>query len=186
MFAGQILAGALLLVLGRKLFWLYVAVLGFATGLTVASRLFNVQPEWVQLLIGIGFGLFGALLAYFFQEVAVAVAGFMGGSYVATSLLASFGYNAGQAGDMLVWGLFIAGGIIGAVLAIMLFDWALILLTSLAGAMLVVEGLSMTLPGNWLIVVVLFAIGVIIQAGIEGLNPREDRATTATSTRPVG
>src|SRR4051812_37289435 len=121
MFAGRILAGGLLLVLGRKLFWLYVAILGFVTGLTVASRLFNVQPEWLQLVIAIGFGILGAILAYFFQEIAVAVAGFLAGAYVALTLATSVAGNAMQNGDVLSWVVFIVGGLIGAVLAVMLF-----------------------------------------------------------------
>jgi hypothetical protein len=92
MLIGRILAGALLLVLGRKLFWLFVAVVGFATGLMLATRFFQTQPEWLQLLIGIGFGLVGALLAYFFQEIAIAVAGFLAGGYIALSLTVSRGY----------------------------------------------------------------------------------------------
>ena len=60
MFPERILAGGLLLVLGRKLFWLYVALLGFAAGLTVASQLFHIQQEWLQLVIGIAFGIVGA------------------------------------------------------------------------------------------------------------------------------
>ncbi|MGC1378698.1 MAG: DUF4203 domain-containing protein, partial [Anaerolineales bacterium] len=133
----QILAGGLLLVLGRKLFWLYLAILGFVTGLTISSGYFHVQPEWLQLVIGIGFGILGALLAYFFQGVAVIVAGFEGGGSIATSLLTVFAYTTARAGDALFLEVFIVGGVIGAVLALMFFDWALIILTSLAGALLI-------------------------------------------------
>ena len=181
MFVGKILAGGLLIAFGRKLFWLYVALLGFAAGLSAASRLFHVQPEWLQLVIGVAFGIVGGLLAYFFQKVAVAVAGFLGGAYVATSLLTIFAYNPGRNDDVLVWGLFLIGGIIGAALAAMVFDWALIILTSLAGALLVMEGLNLPMPAGWLIAVVLFIIGVILQAGIEGLPSQEDRTTTSTT-----
>jgi hypothetical protein len=181
MFVGRILAGGLLIAFGRKLFWLYVALLGFATGLSMSARLFHVQPEWQQLVIGIVFGIVGALLAYFFQEIAVAVAGFLGGAYVASSLLAVFVNNPAQNGDLLAWGLFLVGGIIGAMLAIMLFDWALIILTSLAGALLVMEGLNLPMPAGWLIAFVLFAIGIILQAGISGLPRQEDTTTRSSS-----
>lgn len=180
MFVGRILAGGLLIAFGRKLFWLYVALLGFATGLTMSARLFHVQPEWQQLVIGIVFGIVGALLAYFFQEVAVAVAGFLGGAYVASSLLAVF-VNNPQNGDLLAWGLFLVGGIIGVMLAIMLFDWALIILTSLAGALLVMEGLNLPMPAGWLIAFVLFVIGIILQAGIDGLSRQDEQVTQRTT-----
>src|SRR5258706_1200591 len=87
MLAGRILAGGLLLVLGRRLFWFYVAVLGFAAGLTLASRVFHVQPEWMQLVIGIMFGIVGAILAFFFQEIAIVVAGFLAGASIPLTLM---------------------------------------------------------------------------------------------------
>jgi hypothetical protein len=181
MFAGRILAGALLLVLGRKLFWLYVAILGFAAGLSVAARFFQAQPEWVQLVIGIVFGLVGAVLAYFFQGIAVAVAGFLAGAYVALSLVAGPSLNATADGDGLAWILFFVGGIIGAVLAIMLFDWALIILSSLTGAMMVTEGLNLAGdPFGWLLTAGLFVLGVIIQSRLER-PARQQRTTTSAS-----
>jgi len=181
MLAGRILAGGLLLVLGRKLFWLFVTILGFTTGLTVASRFFQAQPEWLQLVIGIGFGIVGAILAYFFQEIAIAVAGFMAGGYIALSLISAFAGNPGPNSDAFTWVLFFVGGIIGTVLAFMLFDWALIILSSLAGALLVTEGLKMTGPVGWLIAAGLFILGVIIQSRLER-PPRPQRRKTTTST----
>ena len=175
MLAGRILAGGLLLLLGRKLFWLYVGLLGFATGLTIAQRLFHIEPEWVQLLIGIGLGILGALLAYFFQEIAIAVGGFFGGAYVAAGLLNLFTTSASPSNDVVTWTLFIVGGVVGAILAIMLFDWALIILTSVAGALLVVEGLALTPAWASVLTIVLAIIGVVIQAGIQRLpTQRED------------
>ena len=182
MFVGRILAGGLLLVLGRKLFWLYVALLGFAAGVTAAQQLFHVEPEWMQLLIGIVLGILGALLAYFFQEIAIAVGGFFGGAYVATSLLSVFAYAPGQTNDVLTWTLFILGGIVGAILAVMLFDWALIILTSVAGALLVVEGLSLTTTWASVVTVVLAILGVVIQAGIQRLPPRREDVTVHHTT----
>jgi len=171
----KVLAGGLLLVLGRKLFWLYIAILGFVVGLMVASRLFQVQQEWLQLVIGIVFGIVGALLATFFQRFAIAVAGFLGGAYIATSLAASLGQN----GVALTWVLFFVGGFIGAILMAMLFDWALIILSSLAGALLVIEGLHLTGPIGWLIAGGLFILGLVIQAKLER-PPRPARKNSTT------
>src|SRR5262245_35777477 len=127
MFAGKILAGGLLLVFGRKLFWFYIALLGFAAGLNVSTQLFHVQEEWLRLLIGIAFGVIGAVLAYFFQKIAIGVAGFLGGAYVATSLLAALVPESGRVGNGLEWILFFVGGILGVIVATTLFDWALMI-----------------------------------------------------------
>ncbi len=181
MFAGRILAGGLLLVLGRKLFWLFVAILGFAAGLTVAARLFHVQPEWLQLVIAIAVGILGALLAYFLEKIAIAVSGFLGGAYIATSLAISLAGNMEPKGDVLSWVFFIVGGIVGAVLAVMLFDWALIILSSLAGALLVMEGLKLTGPVGWLIALGLFIVGIVIQSRINKPPRRTNTIPTRTT-----
>jgi hypothetical protein len=163
MLPGRIIAGGLLLILGRKLFWLFVALLGFATGLTVATSLFHIEQEWLQLIIGIAFGIVGALLAYFLQEIAITVAGFLAGAYVATILARNFIQNA----DVLTWVLFFIGGIVGAILMATLFDWALIILSSLAGALLITEGMHLANPLSWLVTLGLFILGIIIQANME-------------------
>lgn len=182
MFLGRILAGGLLLVIGRKLFWLYVGILGFVAGLTASERLFHVQPEWVQLLVGIALGIIGALLAYFFQEIAIAVAGFFAGAYLASSFSTMLAVNPGQTGDVLTWILFIVGGLLGAFLAVMVFDWALIVLTSVTGAMLVVEGLSIAAPWAFWSMVGLAVVGVIIQAGLEPPRYTHHREITTPHT----
>ncbi len=85
MIAVQILIGALLLAFGRRLFWLFVGVCGFAAGLYVASQLVAAQSEWLALLVALSAGAVGALLAIFFQRLAVGVAGFLGGALIAGS-----------------------------------------------------------------------------------------------------
>ena len=180
MLAGRILAGGLLLVFGRKLFWLFVAIIGFATGLAVASRFFPTQPEWLQLLIGVAFGLVGAVLAQLFQEVAIAVAGFLAGGYIGLSLVGIMAGHTAPSTDTFTWIVFIVSGLIGAALAFMLFDWALILLSSVAGALLVTEGLKIVGPTGWLVAAGLFVLGVIIQSRMER-PPRPERRRAASS-----
>jgi hypothetical protein len=46
-------SGALLLVLGWKLFWLFVGVVGFAAGLQAAQLYFGPQPFWVLWAAGL-------------------------------------------------------------------------------------------------------------------------------------
>lgn len=182
MLIGRIVAGGLLLVLGRKLFWLFVAVVGFAIGLAFAERLFSAQPEWVQLVIGIVFGIVGAILAHFFQEIAIAVGGFLAGAYIALTLYASLSGAPAANGSGLGWILFFVGGIIGAVVAFMLFDWALIILSSLSGALLITEGFNLAGPMGWLAVIGLFILGVIIQANLERPPRRQTRSSSRVAS----
>jgi hypothetical protein len=67
----QIVAGIGLLVLGRKLFWLFVSGIGFVAALALASRFLGGMPEWLQILLAVGVGLVGALVAIFLQKAAI-------------------------------------------------------------------------------------------------------------------
>lgn len=46
MLVSQLLVGVVLLLFGRRLFWLFVAACGFAVGLNLAPQLTSTQSEW--------------------------------------------------------------------------------------------------------------------------------------------
>src|SRR6476661_9326781 len=83
-----VIIGAAILLFGRKLFWLFVAALGFAVGLEIAVYFMKDPPQWMLLLVGLGCGVVGALLAILVQKIAVAVAGFIAGGRIAWALAA--------------------------------------------------------------------------------------------------
>ena len=153
------LLGVALLVSGRKLFWLFVAAAGFMAGLQIAARTIG-GPEWVGIAIGIFFAIGAALLAVFLKTIAIGVAGFLMGGSVLTSIAGLFGMDYG----MLYWGLFLVGGVGGIILITMFFDLALIWLSSLAGAYLVMG--IIPLEGVWRILtfVAILFVGVIYQS----------------------
>src|ERR1041385_6355086 len=76
----SVLVGLALLLFGRRLFWLFVAALGFAIGLQLAPYLSQNPPLWLSLLLSLGLGLLGALLAVVLQKLAIAIAGFLVGA----------------------------------------------------------------------------------------------------------
>lgn len=155
-----IAAGALLLVAGRKLFWLFIAVTGFFVGVEVARDLFTTQPEWVVWVFAAGAGLVGAVLAIVFERVAFALAGFYAGGY-----LAIMGVNAlGLALPDLV--VFMTGGIIAAIIATLVLDWAIIVLSSLVGAGMIVTSLGLEPLAGGILAGALAAAGILLQATI--------------------
>jgi len=156
----RILAGIGLLVLGRKLFWLFVGLIGFVSGIQVATRFFPGQPEWMILAIALTAGVLGALLAVFLQWLAIGLAGFLAGAYIVTRLVHVSGLVTGG----MDWLLFLIGGILGLILIIILFDWALIILSSLAGAGLVTESVHIDHSGAVLLFIVLVITGVVVQS----------------------
>jgi hypothetical protein len=153
------IGGIILLVAGRKLYWLFVGLIGFAAGLALTSLFVNMESEALQWLIAIGLGILGGLLAVGLQKVAVGAAGFIAGGYGLVYFLEILGLEAGN----LDWIFFIGGGIAGLVLILALFDFALILLSSLAGATLVSQAVNFT---DWQVTAVflgLVLLGVLIQ-----------------------
>lgn len=157
----NLLLGGSLLVAGRKLFWLFVAVLGFIVGLQITQRFFH-GPEILSLIVGIIFGIIFALLAIFLETIAIGIAGFIGGGYILSTLGNMLGINGGA----IYWIIYIIGGILGVVLIMMLLDWALITLSSLAGAALVVQSLPRPPISGSLLFIILVGIGFIIQASV--------------------
>ena len=157
-----IVVGAAILLFGRKLFWLFVAALGFAVGIEIAAYFMRDPPVWMTLLAALGLGLLGALLAILLQKFAVAVAGFIAGGRVAWGLSAAFfAEHAHYRGIT-----FVIGGILGALLLLALFDWVLILLSSVEGAHLIGNGIPLPEKGAVILFVVLTVIGVIVQASM--------------------
>ena len=86
----DLVAGTVLLLVGRKLFWLFVAVAGFYVGVEEARALLADRPTWLIWLVAIAAGLIGAILAMLFQRVGFALAGFYAGAYVALVMVERF------------------------------------------------------------------------------------------------
>ena len=136
----QVILGLIVLLFGRKLFWLFVGILGFLAGSRLGALLLVGDPAWVVLATSILLGLGGALLAVFFERLAFALAGFYCGVFLAAGL----SLETGLFPQSIL--LLLAGGLVGAVLAALVMDWALAALSALAGAGAVVMALPLS-PG---------------------------------------
>ena len=55
----RIMIGLMLLGLGYRVFWLFVASVGFVVGLQMAQLYFGLQPLWVMWASALLFGLVG-------------------------------------------------------------------------------------------------------------------------------
>src|SRR6266498_4688539 len=154
------LIGVVILLFGRKLFWLCVAAVGFAAGVEIAPHLVHEPSTLLALTVALVLGFIGALLALFLQKIAIAVAGFLTGGKLAVAIVAAlFAQYAHSFGIT-----FLIGGIIGALLLLALFDWALIVLSSVVGAHLIQSALTLPPSGSTILFVGLAAIGIIVQA----------------------
>ncbi len=158
----EILAGVALLVAGRRMFWLFVGLIGFISGIRVGAHFFPGQPEWMILAIALMAGVLGALLAFVLQWLAIGLAGFLAGAYIIVSLPHLSGWGASG----IDWLFFFIGGILGTLLIIVLFDLALIILSSLAGAGLVIEPVHADRWVTALLFIGLFIVGVVVQSRV--------------------
>src|SRR5450432_282550 len=156
------LLGIALLFFGRRLFWLFVAALGFAIGLQLAPYLSQHPPLWLSLLLSFGLGLIGALLAVLVQKLAIGVAGFLVGGRVAIAIAAAFLVNHAHYSAI----TFVVGGIIGALLMLALFDWALIIFSAIEGARLIADSVHLPSTGTTILVVALAIFGIFAQGAM--------------------
>ena len=126
----------------------------------------------LAIVAGLVVGVIFALLAIFLQTVAIGAAGFFAGGYILTVLAGMLGVG----GDTFSWIVYIIGGILGVILVIFLFDWALITLSSLAGASLIIQAFFTRGATGGVFFFILFIAGVLIQGSIL----RRERAAAAT------
>lgn len=163
-----LLAGAALLLAGRRLFWLFVGLVGFFTVYRWFEP-YGAAPT-VRLVVAIAAGVVGILLAIFLQKVAVALAGFfVGGWFVAQLLGLHMTHPRGM--DLLI---FAVAGIVAAILAVKVFDLALVLLSSLAGAGLIADALHPRPSAERILILVLFVVGLAVQLGFTARRRRRE------------
>ncbi|MBC8418668.1 MAG: DUF4203 domain-containing protein [Desulfobacteraceae bacterium] len=164
MFIINILVGIAALILGRKLFWLFVGAIGFVYGMNITVLFSSGLPDLLVVVIALIAGLIGALVAVFFQKVAVVLVGFAAGGYLIASLLNIAGWKA--VAVPVPWLPFLIGGLAGALLLYFLFDWTLIFFSSIIGASLISQSIQIDPFVKGLLFVGLFIVGFVTQAGM--------------------
>jgi hypothetical protein len=158
----NVIIGLFLVFVGRGLFWLFVACVGFASGYHYAQQIWAIHSPLTILIISIAAGGLGAIIAIFFQKAAILIAGFAAGGYVVLSLVNQF---AGLPLQM-NWLPYVIGGIIGAVILYFVFDWALIVLSTLTGAILIVRMVAFDPWVEMALFFVLVIAGMAFQAKV--------------------
>jgi len=158
--------GVLLLLLGRRLYWLFVGGIGFVIGLSLATDFAHRRPDGTALLIGLGAGLLGIVLALVLQRLAIVVAGFLAGGWLGVELVRAVGASMART----PWIPVIVGGVVGALLAATLFDTVLVILSSLVGAAL----LSEILAGRPVMRAVVFLLLVLVGIAVQTRRKRRE------------
>lgn len=155
-----VLLGIIILVAGRKLFWLTVGAAGFIVTLVFALNFLEDQPAWLALVIALSAGVIGIILALVLQQIVVVIAGFLISGYSALWLLQNLAINISP----WEWAAFIIAGVIGSIFALYVFEIALLILSSMIGATMI---LQITQFEEWLTLLlfaVLMAVGIYVQS----------------------
>ena len=156
-----LIVGLAVLLLGRRLFWLFVGAAGFAVGLHVARTLLAEQPEWVVLVLALVLGVLGAILAIAFQWLAVGLAGFAAGVQGTFIAAEALGLEA-----QWLWLAALAAGIVVAALVLWLWDPVLIVLSALLGAVLLAPLIAVPPVARPWLFVSLVVVGIVVQARV--------------------
>jgi len=166
----NIAAGIILLAFGRRLFWIFVAIAGFLAGLEMSGVMLIGQPQWLHILVAVGAGLLGAFLAMLAQGLAFTMAGFFAGVYLAATLAPALM----MAGPGNIQFYIIGAGAIGALLAFLLMDPAIVVLSSMVGAGAIVGELGLAPSIRAVVFIILTATGILIQTKLTGPAKKED------------
>ncbi|MEZ6097837.1 MAG: DUF4203 domain-containing protein [Pirellulaceae bacterium] len=154
----NVILGAVLLFFGRQLYWAFVAVAGFLAAGHFSEVALADQSAWLRLIAALAVGIVGALLAMLAQRLAFALGGFYAGGYLA--LIAGDALQPGS--NVSLW--LIVGGVIGAVIAALVMDWAIIILSSLVGSGAIVAVIAADPAICAIVYALLFGLGVTVQA----------------------
>jgi hypothetical protein len=166
-----VVIGILLLIFGRRLYWLALAGLGFAIAVHLSREYLLFQSTQQQVIVGVVLGLVGGLLAVVAQQLAVRVAGFILGGWGTFFVARTLWPDA----DLMIPILLAAGGaILGVLFAAKLFDVALVLVTSCVGAVLISQHLYLDPAIQTIVWLILTLFGIALQFG-RGKSRRRKR-----------
>jgi hypothetical protein len=177
-----LLLGVIVWFFGNRL-WLMAAGAGALLGFVILRLLPGMADGFIGFLIvaglAVAMGILGFVGKAFTKIVGLAI-GFVAGGAIAMGFLDVLGISLGI-GE---WFIGLVGGGVGALLFLRFFDWALIILASLLGSMLVVRGamasLLPALAGPWGGLLILVLTGLGIYYHYRRLAPKPARKTGAT------
>lgn len=176
-----VLAGLILLAWGRRLYHVLLGVVGFGLGWTAAGTYLPIPPD-LQLPVAIACGLACAFLAFFVQRVALGIAGFALGVFSTVWLASNYGVELSG----WTWLLVLVGGLIASSVFQMLFQTALVVASSLVGALLVVSASGFESAPGLILLVVLTILGVGWQSRAESRPGRRRRSKRRSRGRSRG
>jgi hypothetical protein len=154
-----IVLGIILLMFGRRLFFIFAGMSAFLIGFEYSRLLFHVRSEKAVLIISLICAIVGIILAFVFKKIGLSIAGFLAGGYISMMLVRELGFRIGW----WPWVIFVLGGVLGIILIAVIFEWALIILSSLVGSFLIIQITGFNVYWTKVLFVILTAVGIAAQ-----------------------
>lgn len=148
--------GAIILFLGRELNFLFAGGMAALIGFRLTPKLPSIWPTWADSAFVIGLAVLAAGIVLANERVGYFLSGFLAGGYTLIEY-----YEPG----VLTLPLFpfIIGGIIGSLIIGLLTQWALIVVSSLIGAIYATTLFRLNPTAETLVAGGLFVIGALTQ-----------------------
>ena len=159
MAAVQAIIGFLTMILGRQYYAMYIGAITFMLSRMLIPRFFPNQSMSSILVISIVAGILSGGLTFMLKRWLAVIASFLIGG----SLVFGLGDILGLDPAFQTWTAYLIAGVISAVLCLLVFDFAITLLSALYGAALILE--SVHLPGFSMLIwlVLLGSFGIVVQ-----------------------
>ena len=158
-----LILGVISLFFGRKLFWVFAALIGLSVGLMLGAQVLQGQAMFIRVIVAIAIAAICAMLALYAEKIMIILAGFFG--------LGIFGYliaSLFQLPSLFHWLFFIGLGILGAILISRYLEWAIVIISSGVGAIMAGAGLGGLTHFNFLVDLLIFlgllAAGIFFQS----------------------
>lgn len=159
MAAVQGLVGFLTLILGRQYYAVYVGAVIFMMARLLIPQFFPQQSASSTFITAIVAGVLSGGLSFSFKRILAIAASFLVGGSLAFSLVDILNIDP----VFQNWTVFLISGAIGALVTLLFFDFAIIILSAMYGATLILQ--SFHLPGFSTLVwfILLAALGIVVQ-----------------------
>ena len=154
-----IVMGFVILVTGYQLPWLFVACIGFITGHWLGQQPLIGLSGIPLITFSSGFAIIGGLLVTYIKKIMLVLAGFLAGVYICQYLPPALGWNS----EWISWFVLAIGGLGAAAIIFIWQSLALIFVSSLVGATLVIQYIQIVRFPQVLLFVILFLFGITAQ-----------------------
>lgn len=152
--------GFLMLLIGRKLPWIYVGGIAFIVGDFVARQnYFPIDPGTDLLIFTLASMVLGVILGLYLEGPSVILATLIGGAYLITTLPVLMAWDT----SWLTWQWAVGTGFVSLLLLLLWHDFTLIVLSTFVGTILVTEVISLAVLSRDTVFLLFLILGFIVQ-----------------------